>query len=214
MKIAILFLMFVIISGMSLIGINQAFAFNCQSNVAGTWNAPSTWSNCDGGVPDDTGDSVDIFDNGDVQLNNDFVVGPVNVVEGGSLSINAKLTEQTLFVQGGSNLFINCNGELVLTEGGSNDGLITNHGILRTITGADFTNGGTYQSSGTDTFVGPFIGNDIIRIASICVEVGGNLVPIDSTALLLAGAQSFSWMIPVTLSVLGLGLFVVGRKNE
>ena len=214
MKIAVLFLMFVIISGMSLIGINQAFAFNCQSNVAGTWNAPSTWSNCDGGVPDDTGDSVDIFDNGDVQLNNDFVVGPVNVIEGGSLSINAKLTEQTLFVQGGSNLFINCNGELVLTEGGSNDGLITNHGILRTITGADFTNGGTYQSSGTDTFVGPFIGNDIIRIASICVEVGGNLVPIDSTALLLAGAQSFSWMIPVTLSVLGLGLFVVGRKNE
>jgi len=205
--------MLVIISGMSLIGINQAFALACQSNVAGTWNAPSTWSNCGGGVPDDTGDSVDIFDNGDVQLNNDFVVGPVNVVEGGSLSINAKLTEQTLFVESNSNLFINCNGELVLTEGGSNDGLITNHGILQTITGADFTNGGTYQSSGTDTFVGPFIGNDIVPIASICV-VGGNLVPIDSTALLLAGAQTFSWMIPVILSVVGIGLFVVSRKSE
>jgi len=211
MKIAILFLMFVIISGMSLIGINQAFAFSCQSNVAGTWNAPSTWSNCDGGVPDDTGDSVDIFDNGDVQLNNDFVVGPVNVVEGGSLSINAKLTSQPLFVESNSNLFINCNGELVLTEGGSNDGLITNHGILRTITGADFTNGDTYQSSGTDTFVGPFIGNDIIRIASICVEVGGNLVPIDSTALLLAGAQSTTWMIPVIVSAIGIGI-VIARK--
>ncbi|MFB3108537.1 MAG: Asd/ArgC dimerization domain-containing protein, partial [Candidatus Binatia bacterium] len=85
------------------------------------------------------------------------------------------------------------NGELVLTEGGTNNGLLTNHGILRTITGADFTNGGTYQSSGTDTFVGDFIGNDIERIASICVQVGGNLVPIDSTALLLAGAQTFSW---------------------
>jgi len=206
--------MLVIISGMSLIGINQAFALACQSNVAGTWNAPSTWSNCGGGVPDDTGDSVDIFDNGDVQLNNDFVVGPVNVVEGGSLSINAKLTEQTLFVESNSNLFINCNGELVLTEGGSNDGLITNHGILQTITGADFTNGGTYRSSGTDTFVGPFIGNDIEPIASICVEVGGNLVPIDSTALLLAGAQTFSWMIPVILSVVGIGLFVVSRKSK
>ena len=210
MKISVLFLMLVIISGMSLIGINQAFAFNCQSNVAGTWNAPSTWSNCDGGVPDDTGDSVDIFDNGDVQLNNDFVVGPVNVVEGGSLSINAKLTEQTLFVESNSNLFINCNGELVLTEGGSNDGLITNHGILRTITGTDFTNDGTYRSSGTDTFVGDFIGNDIVPIASICL-VGGNLVPIDSTALLLAGAQSFSWMIPVIVSAIGIGI-VIARK--
>jgi len=208
--------MLVIISGMSLIGINQAFALACQSNVAGTWNAPSTWSNCGGGVPDDTGDTAEIFDNGDVQLNNDFVVGSLNVIEGGSLSINAKLTAQPLFVQGGSNLFINCNGELVLTEGGSNDGLITNHGILRTITGADFTNGGTYQSSGTDTFVGPFIANpnNIVPIASICVVVGGNLVPIDSTSLLLAGAQTFSWMIPVVLSVLGIGLFVVSRKSE
>jgi len=214
MKIAVLFLMLVIISGVSLIGINQAFAFNCQSTVAGTWNAPSTWSNCDGGVPDDTGDSAQIFDSGVVQLNNDFVVGEVFVTEGGSLSINAKLTSQPLFVgEEGSNLFINCNGELVLTEGGSNEGLITNHGILRTITGTDFTNDGTYRSSGTDTFVGDFIGNDIVPIASICV-VGGNLVPIDSTALLLAGAQTFSWMIPVILSGIGIGLFVVSRKSE
>ena len=44
--------------------------------------------------------------------------------------------------------------------------------------------------------------------------VGGEFSPIDSTALLLAGAQSFSWMIPVILSVLGIGLFVVSRKSE
>ncbi len=43
--------------------------------------------------------------------------------------------------------------------------------------------------------------------------VGGELLPIDSTALLLAGAQTFSWMIPVVLSVLGIGLFVF-RKPE
>jgi hypothetical protein len=199
---------------MSLIGINQAFALACQSNVAGTWNAPSTWSNCGGGVPDDLGDTVDIFDSGDVQLNNDFVISFLTVQEGGSLSINAKLTAQPLFVQATSNIFINCNGELVLTEGGSNEGLITNHGILRTITGADFLNPGTYQSSGGDFFVGPFIGNDIEPIPSICVVVGGNLVPIDSTALLLASAQSFSWMIPVILSGIGIGLFVVSRKSE
>jgi len=44
--------------------------------------------------------------------------------------------------------------------------------------------------------------------------IGGEIIPIDSTSLLLAGAQSFSWMIPVLLSVLGIGLFVVSRKKE
>jgi len=44
--------------------------------------------------------------------------------------------------------------------------------------------------------------------------IGGELIPIQITSLLLAGAQSFSWMIPVVLSVLGIGLFVVYRKSE
>ena len=44
--------------------------------------------------------------------------------------------------------------------------------------------------------------------------VGGELIPIESTSLLLASAQTFSWMIPVVLSVLGIGLFVVSRKSE
>jgi len=216
MKISLLFLTFVIISGVSLIGINQAFALACTSFVAGTWNNPSTWTNCDNGVPDDLGDIAIIGTDAVVQLNNDFVVGSVGVAEGGSLSINAKLTTVTLESNRPSDLFINCSGEIIITsvsEGGKNRGLLTNHGILRTLAGVSFTNSGTYQSSGTDIFGGPFSGNDIERIASICV-VGGNLVPIDSTALLLAGAQTFSWMIPVVLSVLGIGLFVVSRKSE
>jgi len=44
--------------------------------------------------------------------------------------------------------------------------------------------------------------------------VGGDFLPINSTSLLLANAQSFSWMIPVVLSVIGIGLFVVSRKSE
>ncbi len=44
--------------------------------------------------------------------------------------------------------------------------------------------------------------------------IGGEILPINTTALLLAGAQTFSWMIPVVLSVLGIGLFVVSRKSE
>ncbi len=46
-----------------------------------------------------------------------------------------------------------------------------------------------------------------------CV-VGGTLLPLDTTVLLLAGAQSFSWTIPVILSGIGIGLFVVSRKSE
>jgi len=53
-----------------------------------------------------------------------------------------------------------------------------------------------------------------ITVALVDEVVGGEIIPIEATSLLLAGAQSFSWMIPVTLSVLGIGLFVVGRKNE
>jgi len=44
--------------------------------------------------------------------------------------------------------------------------------------------------------------------------VGGELIPIETTSLILAGAQSFSWMIPVVLSGIGIGLLVVSRKSE
>jgi len=43
--------------------------------------------------------------------------------------------------------------------------------------------------------------------------VGGEIIPIETTSLLLASTLSFSWMIPVILSVLGIGLFVF-RKSE
>jgi len=45
--------------------------------------------------------------------------------------------------------------------------------------------------------------------------VGGELLTIDSTSLLVAGVQTnAAWLIPVVLSVLGIGLFVVSRKSE
>ena len=44
--------------------------------------------------------------------------------------------------------------------------------------------------------------------------VGGEIIPIDATSLILAGAKSFSWMIPLVLSGIGIGLFVVSRKSE
>ncbi len=53
----------------------------------------------------------------------------------------------------------------------------------------------------------------IVRPAAV-PTVGGELLPIDNTALLLAGAQTFSWMIPVLVAGIGIGLFVVSRKSE
>jgi len=44
--------------------------------------------------------------------------------------------------------------------------------------------------------------------------VGGDFMPIETTSLILAGAQTFSWMIPLVLSGIGIGLFVVSRKSE
>jgi len=64
-----------------------------------------------------------------------------------------------------------------------------------------------------DSFATSILVVDITTIA-VPTVVGGELLPIETTSLLVAGAQSFSWMIPVVLSVLGIGLFVVSRKSE
>ena len=48
----------------------------------------------------------------------------------------------------------------------------------------------------------------------ILAMVGGELIPIEQTSLILAGIQSFSWIIPVALSFLGIGLFAVSKKSE
>jgi len=59
-----------------------------------------------------------------------------------------------------------------------------------------------------------FIVGDVQSLIMIDEVVGGELLQIDTTSLLLASAQSFSWMIPVVLSGIGIGLFVVSRKSE
>jgi len=46
------------------------------------------------------------------------------------------------------------------------------------------------------------------------VLVGGTYIPIDQSALLLAGVQSVSmWMIPVVIAGIGIGVFVIKRRN-
>ena len=44
--------------------------------------------------------------------------------------------------------------------------------------------------------------------------IGGNMLSINTTTLRLAGAQTFSRMIPVLLSGIGIGLFVFRKSEE
>jgi hypothetical protein len=44
--------------------------------------------------------------------------------------------------------------------------------------------------------------------------IGGQFIPIDTISLLLAGAQSTSWMMPVVLSLVGIGLFLSSKKSK
>lgn len=42
--------------------------------------------------------------------------------------------------------------------------------------------------------------------------VGGMILPIDTVAILIVGAQSITWIIPITLSIVGIGLVFVKRR--
>jgi len=52
-----------------------------------------------------------------------------------------------------------------------------------------------------------------INTIPACIDtVGGEIIPIESTSLILAGTQStFSWMIPITVSAIGVAI-VIARK--
>jgi len=82
------------------------------------------------------------------------------------------------------------------------------------------TGGAPGQTHCEVTFLVEFENNDpnVLLIQEVWITtpeiVGGKFLPIDTTSLLVAGASSSAWMIPVILSVLGIGLFVVSRKSE
>jgi len=82
-------------------------------------------------------------------------------------------------------------------------------GVIRVVGSATLINSGTIPQGIVFVQGGNFLDNQ----PSPCIPVGGELIPIESTSLILAGAQTFSWMIPVILSGIGIGLFVF-RKSE
>jgi len=75
--------------------------------------------------------------------------------------------------------------------------------------------GGSVSISGETAIVGapaePRAGSAYI-FGEVSTAVGGELIPLDGTMVLLAGAQtSVAWMIPVIVSAIGIGI-VIARK--
>jgi len=81
-----------------------------------------------------------------------------------------------------------------------------------------------FNAAGTKMFVMGLMGDDVneyclgvpfdVSSEPCDVPIGGTYIPIDQTALLLAGVQSISmWMIPVVIAGIGIGIFVIKRRN-
>ncbi len=58
------------------------------------------------------------------------------------------------------------------------------------------------------------MGHQSRGLAIIPLFIGGELLPIDKTALLLAGFQTNAiWMLPIVMSAVGIGAFVLTKKK-
>ena len=184
---------------------SQAFAgnaINCDKlwvGGEGNWEDPTKWlpSPPVSGFPEVICIDGSKIANSVVHLNSDFVVSFDIIVDSGD----------KLVVESG----------WTLTHGELNDSY-HNNGILQIFgsfvqTGSIFFNDGSVivECGGSfDIFGGIFDGFD--PIIKECFPVGGELLPIDSTALLLAGVQANAlWLIPAIVAATGIGI-VIARK--
>lgn len=108
-----------------------------------------------------------------------------------------------------------CTGVVNLGSGDNGDGfLIINHGIFNIE--SFFSNNGIFQNSGMIN--GNFLvgRGELEPIDSICL-VGGELFPINTTALLLAGIQTNAVWIMSALAIIGSvafgAVYITARKN-
>ena len=222
--------MTVLISGLTALGTLDAYAIS-KTYVGpnnGNWEDGLNWNPA--GVPDPNDDKIlnsVIF----LNINSDVVngqTGSITIDNGLNLRINSgfSLTNQgpitmtdgdvdDIFVEGGL-LFNDCTGTIELAGGGmifvplfGASGTFINHGA---VTGGTASNNilinlnGLVQNSGTLQGGISNSGGTFETIASICI-IGGELLPIDSTALVLAGLQSSAiWMLPVLAGAAGAGI--------
>jgi len=132
------------------------------------------------------------------------------------------ITVGIFFGNGAIDTFHNeCTGVLDITAitrfgnaGSGVDARFINHGIINISPVGKFANSGIFQNSGTVNLL-----EDIVNLGDGTFEtipsncpVGGELIPLDTTTLLLAGAQmNAAWMIPVIVSGIGIAI-VIARK--
>jgi len=128
-------------------------------------------------------------------------------------------------IQNNANMLNDCTGTTNVDSAGTidigsdTDATLTNHG---TINGPGQINlfgiNLLAENSGIITaLINPI--SALMQILSPCSDtptppVGGNIIPIDTTSLLLAGGQTIMvWLIPVLVSVAVIGLFLVRKKE-
>jgi len=97
---------------------------------------------------------------------------------------------------------------IINLNGGIGDG----SGGLISFSDSTLNHGTINQNGGPGQFSGEIFGS-VVDDPLPCKPIGGVIIPIDTTALLLAGVQTnAAWLIPVVLSVAGIGIFLVRRK--
>jgi len=109
--------------------------------------------------------------------------GNINIEENGIINIGSKASSQTLLINGGT-----INGPGIINLFGI-DIDILNNGVITAIINKIF-------SSGPEP---PTV-------------VGGEIIPIESTAVLLAAAyMTTSWLVPVVVASIGIGIVMARR---
>jgi len=160
-----------VLLGIGSVSAQQAFAGQqCVSFASGDWNNSDNWTGCIEPTPS-INDEV-------VQIRHDItIMGNEDVVE--------------LNVHETGTLFIDCDASLTITiVGGFSREDITNHGDF-TSSGNDFLLlSSTFFNSGTFSGVVEQ-GGSIVEISTICSQpIGGIVGSLDTTSLLIAGAQA------------------------
>ncbi len=208
-----------VLSGTHTIPLGDEWLFSIESEVTGTVNVngflrfTTTFSNS--GTINVIGDPSGTASRGHVQflVGTDYTnecVGIFNLIGGtglqsGTLSLSGQAGSAPIFNNFGT-----------ITGTNSNLGPATNIAVVLLISSNPFivvfNNHGTLTAPvDTTTFGGIF--ND--NLPNQCDEpVGGTLIPIDTTTLLLAGMQSISmWLIPVVAAGVAIGIFMIKRRK-
>jgi len=161
------------------------------------WDLNRTPESCDTiEINNDPNTSVEVHLNQDFTLFNELVIG----------------LDDTFVIDNGRTL--NHFPESNCFEANLAFNTIVNNGAF--IIFGSLNNNAPFNNNGVVTNCGSIIGNTAVGgVINSCPVVGGELLPLDSTALVLAGLQTSAiWMLPVLAGAAGAGFaaFKIRRK--